>query len=342
MHAIPAAAAIAAQFPDARVDWLVDPRYVELLRLIPCVRAVPVDTRGGIGRLVATIATLRRARYDAVIDLQGLLKSGALARLAGGARTVGFPRSHLREPVARAFYSDTPEPGPDEHVVHKNLALLAAIGVQDRRVRFPLEIPHTAVAEQVASRHRSAESMGEGRLGYALINPGAAWPNKRWPAERFGAVAAAMLARLGLRSVVLWGPGEEALATAVVASSSQAADVAPPTSIVDICALARGAALMLSGDTGPLHLAAAAGTPVVGLFGPTRAERNGPWALADIVVARSENCQCLYQRHCRRATGSPTVGSVPIPRAAGTRPCIEDISVDEVVTAVERRLRGHH
>ena len=339
VHAIPAAAAIAAQFPDSEIDWLVDPRYVDLLGLVRCVRSVvPVDPRGGIGRLGATIGALRRARYDAVIDLQGLLKSSVLARLAGAARTVGFPRSHLREPVARVFYSHTPDPGPAVHVVHKNLALLTAVGVHDRTVRFPLEIPATAVADEVALRYRA----GDGRAGFALVNPGAGWPNKRWPAERFGAAAAGVFARAGLRSVVLWGPGEEALAASVVASSSGAAELAPATSILDICALARRAALMLSGDTGPLHLAAAVGTPVVALFGPTGAERNGPWDPSDVVVTRTDRCQCLYERRCRRVTGAPVSNMEQAAHAADRQPCIEDIGVDEVVAAVERRLSGAH
>jgi ADP-heptose:LPS heptosyltransferase len=154
-----------------------------------------------------------------------------------------------------------------------------------------------------------------------LLNPGAAWPNKRWPPERFGALAAAIRERRGLRSVVLWGPGEEALAAAVVDASKGAAQAAPPTTIVDIVALARGAHLMISGDTGPLHIAGAVGTPIVALFGPTRAERNGPWSPADISISRFSQCACHYERRCRR-----------------TQPCIDDITVDTVIDAVERRV----
>jgi ADP-heptose:LPS heptosyltransferase len=122
-------------------------------------------------------------------------------------------------------------------------------------------------------------------------------------------------------SMVLWGPGEEDLASAVVGASHGAAQAAPPTTIIDIVALARGASLMISGDTGPLHIAAAVGTPIVALFGPTRTERNGPWLPSDISISRFTQCVCHYERSCRR-----------------DRPCIDDISVDEVVAAVDRRV----
>jgi ADP-heptose:LPS heptosyltransferase len=127
--------------------------------------------------------------------------------------------------------------------------------------------------------------------------------------------------RHGLRSIVLWGPGERGLAETVVAHAGGRAILAPATSIRDLVALAAGAAVMVSGDTGPLHLAAAVGTPVVGLYGPTRAERNGPWSPEDVVVSRSGSCECHHQRQCRRETM-----------------CLSEIAVDEVLAAVEKRL----
>lgn len=314
IHAIPAAAALRRRHPDARIDWAVDPRYEAVLQLVVGLDApIAVDTRGGPAALARVVRRLRAAHYDAVVDLQGLLKSAVLARLAGGRRTVGLPRAHLREPLAAMFYETTADPGHDPHVVHKSLALMRAVGVEETAATFPLAIPQTQTADAVAARF--------GAAGYVLINPGAAWPNKRWPPDRFGALADRLRTRLGRRSLVLWGPGEEALATEVVQASHGAADLSPRTNIIDLFAMARGAALLVSGDTGPLHIAAAVGTPVVALFGPTQTERNGPWALADVTVSRTATCGCLYARRCRR-----------------DHPCIEDIGLDEVVGAVETRL----
>jgi heptosyltransferase-1 len=313
IHGIPAAAALRNHYPQARIDWLVDPRYMELLALVECIdNRIPFDPRElTSGRARATLRELRRTGYDAVLDLQGLLKSAVVSRLAGARRTVGFPKRHLREPLARLFYTDTPDPGAASHVIHKNLALLAAVGVADRTVHFPIRIPRT-------SPSTTAERLGS---EYAIVNPGAAWPNKRWPPDRFGAVAAAMQREFGFRSLVLWGPDEESLAQAVVDASQGAAEAAPRTTIPDLVGLAREARIMISGDTGPLHIAGAVGTPIVALFGPTLPERNGPWSPRDIVISRVGQCSCFYERRCR--TGSP---------------CINDISVSEVVDAVRRCL----
>lgn len=320
VHAIPAAEALRQHVPQAQIDWLVDPRYVELLRMAPCVsRAIPLDTRAGLMALVRTLRELRRQQYEAAIDLQGLYKSAILARLAGAGTTLGFPRAHLREPGAAVFYTHTEDPGDVPHVVHKNIALLSPLGVPAVPATFRLDVPHTPAAERALA--------GFGGDGFALLNPGAAWPNKRWGGERFGALAAAVRRDIGVRSLVLWGPGEEPLARAVVDGSGGAAEMSPPTTVTDLCSIARHARLVVSGDTGPLHLAAAVGAPIVALFGPTLAARNGPWAPADVVVARTDRCECLYQRQCRRA-GPP----------AGAGPCIEDIGVEEVMQAVRRRL----
>jgi lipopolysaccharide heptosyltransferase I len=326
IHGIPAAAALRRHFPQARIDWVVDPRYVALLDLVEGLdRRIPFhprnltgDPRGLTdgGGAWSTISELRRARYDAVLDFQGLLKSAVLARLAGGRRTVGFPRADLREPLAALFYTTTADPGAVSHVIDKTLGLLAPLGVVDRTVRFPIAVPRSAVAVSIAGRF--------GPNGFALVNPGAAWPNKRWPPARFGALAAAIRREHGLRSIVLWGPGEETLAAAVAGASEDAAEVAPATTIPDIVAIARGATLMVSGDTGPLHIAGAVGTPLVALFGPTYPERNGPWSPNDVVISRVTTCSCLYERRCRRDT-----------------PCIDDIGVDDVVQAVRQRLSAH-
>jgi lipopolysaccharide heptosyltransferase I len=319
VHGIPVAAALRNQYPQAHIDWLVDARYLPLLDLVQCLdRRIPIDPRDlrrGRARrsgFLEIVRELREAQYDACIDLQGLLKSAMLARAVRAGRTIGFPRRHLREGMARLFYTDAPDPGTARHVIDKGLALLAPLGVDDLRVHFPIGIPRTPAVESVIGRFPG---------GYAIINPCAAWPNKRWPPERYGAVASAVRVQFGVPSIVLWGPGEQPLASAVAAASLGAAEVAPPTSVPDVIGLARHARLMISGDTGPLHLAAAVGTPIVALFGPTQPERNGPWSPLDISISRAAQCSCLYERRCRRKT-----------------PCIDDIATDEVIDAARLRL----
>jgi heptosyltransferase-1 len=318
VHAIPVAAALRRAFPGARIDWLVSARHGKILDLVPAIDGRLVITSAADAP--RTIAELRRGRYDVAIDLQGLVKSAALAHLSGAARVAGFATSYLRERLARPFYTDIYDPGcggiydPREtrHVVQINLGLLELLGVTAGAPEFPIERVESSVATAVR------EQTG-GR--YALLNPGAQWPNKRWPAPRFGRVAAALRERYGLTSIALWGDGERALADEIVAHADGAALASPAASIADLVALARGAALMVSGDTGPIHIAAAVGTPVVGIFGPTRPTRNGPWSPEDVTVSRADVCQCHHLRRCRRE-----------------RMCLLDVEVAETLEAIERRM----
>jgi lipopolysaccharide heptosyltransferase I len=311
VHAIPVAAALRRAFPEVRIDWVVAAKHRAILDLVPVI-----DRRLVLGEgtgLVESIRELRRARYDVALDLQGLIKSAALARASGARRVIGFTARYLREPLARPFYTEAHEAHGGPHVVDVNLSILEALGIRAVRPEFPIEHAESSAAREMA------EATG-GR--YALVNPGAAWPNKRWPPARFGALAAALRDRLHLPSVVLWGPGEEALAAGTVEHSSGAARMSPKTTIADVVALARGAALMVSGDTGPMHIAAAVGTPVVGIFGPTRPQRNGPFDPADVNVSRDAVCRCHHLRRCRM----PTM-------------CLLDIEVEEVLAACRARLQ---
>ena len=324
VHALPVAAALRRAHPASRIDWLVSAKHREILDLVPVIdRRLVINDRGGASdgtTMISTVKELRAQGYDVCIDLQGLMKSAILARLSGAARVIGFSAAYARESMARLFYTDAYDGGrggmfdPREtrHVVDINLAVLGLLGIPPAPASFPIE-----AVESEAAR-LAAEKTG-GR--YALLNPGAAWPNKRWPPERFGAVAAAVRSTHGLMSVVLWGPGEESLAAAVVSASSGAAVASAPTTIADIVALARGAAVMVSGDTGPTHIASAVGTPVVGIYGPTRPVRNGPMSPGDLWVSRDASCQCHHLRRCKL-----------------DRMCLLDIDVAEVVSAVERRI----
>lgn len=316
VHAIPVAAALRRAFPSARIDWLVGPKHREILDLVPVIdrRLVLNDSRA-----FAAVRELRANHYDVAIDLQGLIKSAVLTRASGAARVVGFTSRYAREPMASWFYGEAHDPGgggmyhiDERHVVYTNLRILETLGIHAGIPEFPLDRVESAVASSV-----DAKTGGR----YAILNPGAAWPNKRWPAARLAAIAVELRARHALASVAVWGPGEEPLAREVVDSSNGAALLSPATTIADVVALARGASLYLSGDTGPAHIAAAVGTPLVGIYGPTRPSRNGPWSPQDVTVSRADVCQCHHLRQCRLKTM-----------------CLEDIQVNEVLAAVEKRL----
>ncbi len=319
VHTLPAVAAIRRAHPEAGIDWLVDAPHADFLRLVPVLSDVVVLENRKVRGWLAARRELRKRQYDLAIDFQGLLKSAALARLSGARQVIGFGVAGLREPAAAPFYNRRVGVGEGRHVIHKNLRLAASVGASAGAVEFPIRVGPSAVDTWLAAQ-------GLGR--FVMLNPCAAWPNKRWPPQAFGRLADALHQRYGLRSVILWGPDEAGLAAAVVDASNGAAVTAPETRLPDVVALTRAAALFVSGDTGPLHIAAAVGTPVVGLFGPTDPRRNGPWNAHDAVVTRYGLCTCHYQRQC----GQPETW------------CLAAIAVSDVLDAIEdrmgRRLQG--
>lgn len=320
VHALPVLAAIRAGHPAAEIDWLADRVYAGVLGLVEGLNHRIIGRPG----LVRAVRELRARDYDVAIDLQGLLKSAVMARASGARRVIGFEGGALREPMAARFYGESIPVAADAHVIHKNLGVLPLLGLPPvTDVRMPFIVPSSSAADRVMSQARVQSDHG-----FVLLNPGAAWPNKRWAPARFGALARRIRDARGLPSFVLWGAGEASLADEVVAASSGAASRAPETTLGDLLALCARAALMVSGDTGPLHLAAAMQTPIVGLYGPTWPARNGPWDPRDVVVSRAGTCVCHHKRQCRRPTGGAADGPM----------CINEISVDEVFEAVARRL----
>jgi lipopolysaccharide heptosyltransferase I len=311
VHTIPAVAALRRAFPAARIDWLVEAKHREVVDLVTVVDRVVVLEKGTARAWRCAIDALRGTPYDVAVDFQGLLKSAVLARASGARRVIGFSIWHLREKTARPFYSSTGD-AEGGHVIRKNLRLLRVLGIDADTIEFP-------IADMGS---RASLSLGQLVTGpYALINAGAAWPNTRWPPERFGELAAFLAEARGLTPIVLWGPGEDVLAQTIIDASSGRAVLAPPTRVRDLVALARGASLVVSGDTGPLHVATAVGTPTVSIFGPTNPERNGPWNAQDAVVSRFEQCGCHYERRCHRREW-----------------CLLDVAASELCDAVQRRL----
>jgi lipopolysaccharide heptosyltransferase I len=323
IHTLPAVAAFLRVYPDARIDWLVEAPHRDLLDLVPILSSVIVMKGRSLGGWLETSRELKGSGYDVAFDFQGLIKSAALARFSGAASVVGFNRRALREPLARLFYTNTPIVGEGRHVIDKNLALMSAFlettetlqssPAERALMNFPMRRIESAALDRVRQQASGA---------FALVNPGAAWPNKRWPADRFGAVARVLREAHGLTPIVLWGPAEQSLAQSVVDASGGAAVIAPETQLPDLVALSRAASFMISGDTGPLHSACAAGVPTVSLFGPTDAKRNGPWDTRDIMLTRYDRCACHYKRQCHQPDSW----------------CLADISVDDVRNAIRTRL----
>ena len=301
VHTLPALAVLRRSLPDAHLAWVVERGgAAKLLRDNPAIdELIEVDTRGwrkdllGGETRTAIRASLAKLRgFDLALDFQGLLKSGMMTWLSRAPRRIGFAKEALREPSSAYFLTEQVAVDDDDHIIKKNLSLVAHLGVSVvGAYEFPLGL--SSADEEFAE-----QQLVDGAV--AIINPGGGWPTKLWNVEGFAAIADRLWEAYGWRSVVTYGPGEEALANSVVAASHSGAVEALDSTLKQFFALARHAKLFLGGDTGPLHLAAAAGTPIVGIYGPTPARRNGPFAPEDVIVERFDlDCRVdCFRRSC--------------------------------------------
>ncbi len=283
IHTLPVACALRDGLPQARIGWVVQEQAAPLLRAHPAIDELVELPRGFLkypGCVWQLCRRLRAWQPDVAIDVQSLSKSALVAWLSGARCRIGFARPEGRE-ISPWLNSLLVRPRAT-HVVEQYLELLEPLGIIGPRVRFDIpELPGEAVAAQGL-----IERLGLAG-GFAILNAGSGWPSKRWPADRFAAVARHLGEAWHLPSLVVWGGHQEQQsAKAIVAGAGGHARLAPATTLRDLAALVRRARLFVSADTGPLHLAAAIGTPCVGLYGPWPAERNGPYGLQHIAIQK--------------------------------------------------------
>jgi ADP-heptose:LPS heptosyltransferase len=253
------------------------------------------EVRGKLGQLGSNGA----GRADVAIDFQGLIKSGLVAFKSRASRRIGFETEELREHPSRIFLTHQIPTSHLSHVIEKNLELaraaISSVGATESSSdSYEFPIASSSDDEQYVEQ-LIADQPGPS----AIINPGGGWPTKLWPAQRYAELADWLWSECALTSFVTYGPGEEALAQAV-SSNAKSDHVRPVASTLkQFVALARRAALFVGGDTGPLHLAAASRTPIVGLYGPTSPERNGPFDPRDVTVGRDLWCRSdCHRRSC--------------------------------------------
>ncbi|HVR41284.1 MAG TPA: lipopolysaccharide heptosyltransferase I [Thermoanaerobaculia bacterium] len=257
IHTIPAVVALRDALPETKIVWAVEAPYRELVEVVTNIETIPVRlkrwSRAPISfRKEIAIARNALRGFDTSIDFQGLMKSAALGWLSGAKTRYGFDRNAVREKPALLFTNKKIAVDINKHVIDQNNELAQSIAgnwqlATGNWSAFPREV--------------------KGYEGSVVLLPGAGRPEKLWPVERFRELAR----RLGDHALVVWGPGEEEHARAI------GARIAPPTDLRELAYILAHASLVIGGDTGPLHLAAALGTRVVGLYGPTNPRRNGPY-----------------------------------------------------------------
>jgi heptosyltransferase-1 len=317
VHALPAASALRDAFPQARIDWLVEPKWRRILEGNRDVNDIVTLDRGALSTIWSTVKTLRAKNYTTAIDFQGLYKSALMPFAARVPRRIGFRESYAREGFAAKLYTDTHNP-VGAHKVDHNLTLARAAGASvTTSPRFPLSI--TDQDREAAARELTQRNITD----YFVLNPGGGWKSKLWPPEKYGELSAALAAQHPRwRPVVTYGPGEDAMAEEVVRCAGPPAKAAAiPLALGPLLAVLQQAKFVVSADTGPLHLASALATPCVGLYGPTDPARNGAYSRDDINVRNLRGTATTYDRG---ATYSDSMLS---------------ITVAQVLEAVVERLR---
>lgn len=308
VHALPAAALLREAFPHAHIGWLIEERWAELLCAVSAARTGPLSAQRPLvnaihtvnlkqwrkslisnltwERIGASLSDLRAHHYEVAVDLQGAARSAILARWSGAPAIFGAVRP--RENLASMWYTRrvlTERP----HVVEQYGEIANAATGQGRPIPDAV-FPCDPMAEEAVEKRLQQLGLRD----FVIVNPGAGWGAKQWPAERYGEIAKALATR-GVPSVINFGPREEGLAQ-IAEKASDGAARALSFSLGELIALTRRAHLFIGGDTGPMHLAAALHVPVVALFGPTDPARNGPFRTKSIVLRNPASRTSLSHR----------------------------------------------
>lgn len=338
VHTLPALWALRRHYPDAHITWLVEEAAAELLTGHPALNRVLVverktwlaDLRAGhllraLRAFVQFIRLLRDRHYDLVIDFQGLIKSAVWVFLAKGIRKVGFGRGMEHAEHSYLVLNErVPAIDMNQHAIERSLLLLKGIGVPEAGIQY--ELPSSAADESEAACLLRALGIGEqDRL--VAINPMARWPTKLWESTSFAALAD-RLERDGIRVLFTGGPQDRLSIDDICRlMTGQVRRLDGKTSLKILAAIYRRTQVLITTDSGPMHLAAAVGTSVVALFGPTAPWRTGPYGQDHIVLRAGIHCSPCFKKEC-------------LTTEYEKHACMKRISVDEVARAVLEKLVG--
>ena len=318
VHTIPIVPALRSSLPEAEIDWVVDERWSPLIQLVRGVNQV-VPLRGSFSGYLQCMERVREGAYSCAIDFQGIYRSAMLVWASGARLRIGRDRNSARERGAARFYSDRVRP-LGKHVAEMSMSLAQHAGA---RVQTPMHFPIEVPAKEIGRVRETLKR--DGIEHYIVVSPGGGWKSKCWPADRFGAFCGELWRRHRITCIINTAPGEAELSEAVRASSHPAKPMVYCRELREFVALLSGALLVVGGDTGPLHLAAALGTPVVALFGATSAARNGPLPSGVVV-----------QNSCSPELSNYERGDYLRGRSYSRE--MLSITVEQVVAAVEQQL----
>ncbi|TAL24962.1 MAG: lipopolysaccharide heptosyltransferase I [Nitrospirae bacterium] len=294
VHSLPFLNVLRESFPKSEIHWVVARGLEGLLEGHPMINKLWVinkdewkkikNVKGTVRELAKLFGALKNERFDLVVDLQGLLRSGILAAATRSPLRIGF--SEARE-GGSLFYTHRVKGGKEIHAVDRYLKIAQSLGCNISDIRFPFPLSFN-----------SSLSTPNFQLPkeYAVIVPGARWQTKRWPAGRFGELAS----MLSITSLIVGGKADIEISNRVAAGSKgNAISLAGKTSIKDLIDIMRNAQFVVSNDSGPMHIAAALGVPVFAIFGPTNPSRTGPYGKGHVIIRKGLECSPCYKKSCK-------------------------------------------
>jgi len=330
IHALPVLRGLRHRYPNARISWLVATHFADLLNADPDIHEViPFDRKrfgkmwyssSALSEFIQFNAALRRRRFDLVVDLQGLFRSGFLARVTGAGVRIGLPNS--RE-FARLFHTHVAErPTGSEHAADFNWAVARMLGFEQARRDFTIRVQD---ADRIAASALMRPLLVVDEGPYAVLVPATRWATKCWPAPNYGQLARVLRDRFNMPSVLVGGHDDVTRGHLAVEHSSGAAEnLCGRTSLRQLAVIIENAAVVVTGDSTPMHMAAAFSRPLVAIFGPTNAERTGPYQRSDAVVRLDLDCAPCYLRHLHQCRFEHA--------------CMERMDVQRVAEAVAAQL----
>lgn len=323
IHTLPLLRTLRNEYPSAYIAWVLEGSFRELLDgNTDLDEVIVVHTKKWRRKINATtfreirkaIRRLRELRFDIAIDLQGLLKSGVITWITNAKVRLGFHKTDMRESINAIFLNKRADPAkPDRHAIERSLDLLKALGIEDFKIHFGLDVSP------------KGETMAENFLGnqshagpLVAINPGFGFRTKAWGLEKYAVLGDMLMEKLNCAVLLTWGPGERNMVERIAETMKKTPWILPPTSIKQSFSFFRRCDLFIGSDTGPMHICTAFGVKTLVLMGPTAPLRNGPFGEGHTVIQKDLPCKNCYKRKCL------------------TMECMKSILVDEVFEAASR------
>lgn len=318
IHCLPVLKAIRHKWPDAKISWVIKDIYADIVIRNPLIDDLILLRKNSLTTSILSFRKkLRDGSFDLAVDVQGLFRSGLIAFLSGAAVRVGF--SNARE-MAPLFYTRKVDADLNLHAVDRNLKLAASLGCENQEIKFPIAVSKEAQEEASDFLRKNKLDTGQPLITFV---PGARWEKKKWPSQSFSRLGDLLNQELRAGIILAGSRQEEGLIHKIRGAMKNSSVEVVDFSLTKLTALLTRSDVVVTNDSGPMHIAAAVGTPVVALFGPTDPQRTGPYTKRCLIIRKEMNCMPCFRKPCSQNSFE----------------CMESIAVEEAFEGVKQMLK---